>query len=351
MHILATRPGGYAAGEGVVDLGQTPGDVVILSAADTDLLLLAGACEELPAQAPSLRLASLLALRSNASVDLYFDKVLRHARVVVVALMGGVSYWPYGVELLMERAREGGLELLLVPGDDTPDLELDRCSSVPVGDCRRVWRYLREGGPDNARLLLGYLEARFFGRGTDPGAARELPRVTVYHPEHGACELARWRERWRTGAPVAALLFYRAHLQAGNLAAFDGLIAELERAGLNPLPIALASLKEEEGRVQVQQLLQRAGAELILNTTGFAVGGLDAAGSDLAALGLGRPVLQVIVSGGNLEDWQRGSSGLSSRDLAMSVVLPEVDGRIITRAVSFKGLARRSLRSQALVTE
>jgi cobaltochelatase CobN len=150
---------------------------------------------------------------------------------------------------------------------------------------------------------------------------------------------------------VAALLFYRAHLQAGNLAAFDGLITELERAGLNPLPIALASLKEEECRLQVEQLLERAGAEIILNTTGFAIGGLDGAGSDAAALGRGRPVLQVIVSGGNVEDWRRGTSGLSSRDLAMSVVLPEIDGRIITRAVSFKGLARRSLRAEALVTE
>jgi len=351
LHILATRPGGYAAGDGIVDLGQTPGDVVILSAADTDLLLLAGACEGLPDDAPSLRLASLLALRSNASVDLYFETVLRHARVVVVALMGGASYWPYGVELLMERAREGGLELVLVPGDDTPDLELDRSSSVPVGDCRRIWRYLRQGGPDNASLLLAYIAARYFGRGQEPGAARELPRVLVYHPHYGATELQRCAERWCTGAPVAALLFYRAHLQAGNLAAFDGLIAELERAGLNPLPIALASLKEEECRLHVEQLLQRAGAEIILNTTGFALGGLDGAGADAAALGLGRPVLQVIVSGGNVEDWRRGSSGLSSRDLAMSVVLPEIDGSIITRAVSFKGLARRSLRAEALVTE
>ena len=89
MHILATRPGGYAAGDGVVDLGQTPGVVVILSAADTDLLLLAGACEARPADSASLRLASLLALRSNASVDLYFDAVLRHAPCPVLLVRLG----------------------------------------------------------------------------------------------------------------------------------------------------------------------------------------------------------------------------------------------------------------------
>ena len=79
MHLLATRPGGYAAGDGVVDLQQTPGEIVILSAADTDLALLADACDALGDGLPSLRLASLLALRSNASVDLYFDAVVRHA--------------------------------------------------------------------------------------------------------------------------------------------------------------------------------------------------------------------------------------------------------------------------------
>ncbi|MEO8178747.1 MAG: cobaltochelatase subunit CobN [Deltaproteobacteria bacterium] len=351
MHVLATRPGGYAAGDGVVDLGQTPGEVVILSAADTDLLLLAGACEALPLEYPSLRLASLLALRSNASVDLYFDAVLRHARLVVVALMGGLSYWPYGVDRLVERARDGGLELVFVPGDDTPDPELDRLSTVAVGDCRRLWRYLREGGPDNAGALLRFVAARFFGCGPDPGAARELLRVSVYHPEVGATELAHWRQHWRVGAPVAALLFYRAHLQAGNLAAFDALIARLAGAGLNPLPIALGSLKELECRAAVEELLRSGPAEIILNTTGFSVASPEDPASELGLFGLGLPELQVIVSGGNVEDWRAGHTGLSPRDLAMSVVLPEIDGRIITRAVSFKGLGRRSLRTQALITE
>ncbi|HWO09882.1 MAG TPA: hypothetical protein VNN80_10395, partial [Polyangiaceae bacterium] len=149
MHLLATRPGGYAAGDGVVDLGQAPADVVILSAADTDLLLLASALDAAPPDAPSLRLANLLALRSNASVDLYVDAVLRHARVVVVSLIGGASYWPYGVERLVELACDAPLRLVLVPGDDGVDPELERLSSVDADDCRRIWRYLREGGPDN----------------------------------------------------------------------------------------------------------------------------------------------------------------------------------------------------------
>ena len=353
MHLLATRPGGYASGDGVVDLGQTPADVVILSAADTDLALLAEACERADASLPSLRLASLLALRSNASVDLYFDTVLERARVVVVAMMGGLSYWPYGVERLVEHARDSQLELVLVPGDDAPDPELARLSTVGSADCQRIWRYLREGGPENASNLLQFLAARFFARGEIPAAPRVVPRVSLYHPRVGLAELSDWQREWRDGAPVAALIFYRAHLQAGNLAAFDALIAQLTASGMNPLPISTSSLKDEGCRAAVEALLQRTAAEIVLNTTGFAISSFDglAASARAGALGLDRPVLQVIMSGGNLDDWRESSSGLSPRDLAMSVVLPETDGRIITRAVSWKGRLRRSERAETDVVE
>jgi cobaltochelatase CobN len=345
VHVLATRPGGYAEGDGVVDLAQTPAEVVILSAADTDLALLADACESLPPDAPSLRLASLLALRSNASVDLYFDAVLSHARLVVVAMMGGTSYWPYGIERLVERARDGELELVLVPGDDALDPKLERLSTASSDDCRRVWRYLREGGAANARALLGFLAARFFGRGALPHEPESLPRVGLYWPGVGSTTLEHW-ERLRGTGDVAALLFYKAHLAAGNLAAFDALIAALREHGLCPLPVSVASLKEGACRAEVKALLATTNARIVLNTTGFAIGSPERAGSSEGALGLDRPVLQVIASGGNAEDWQRELTGLSPRDLAMSVVLPEVDGRIITRAVSFKGLSRRSTRAQ-----
>jgi cobaltochelatase CobN len=354
VHLLATRPGGYAAGDGVVDLGQTPAEVVILSAADTDLALLADAAEREKEATFSLRLASLLALRSNASVDLYFDQVLGHARLVVVAMMGGTSYWPYGVERLVERARDADphpMHLVLVPGDDTPDPELVRLSSASPEECARVWRYLREGGPDNASALLQFLSARFFARGSEPDRPKPLPRVAVYHPRAPLSDLDRWRSEWKTNAPVAALLFYRAHLESGNLAAFDAMIGELVAAGLNPLPIALASLKEAQCRTTVEALLREAAVDIVLNTTGFAVSSFEASGPRSGALGLDRPVLQVIMSGGDRDDWREGSNGLSPRDLAMSVVLPETDGRVITRAVSFKGLRRRSARTEIDVIE
>ena len=83
-----------------------------------------------------------------------------------------------------------------------------------------------------------------------------------------------WQQRWQQNGhdqnPVVALLFYRSHLQSANTAMFDGLIAELEQQNLNPLPIAIASLKDAESIMLVNALLEQSGASLIINSTGFA---------------------------------------------------------------------------------
>src|SRR3990167_8060659 len=90
MHLLSTRPGGHVedGGQGVVRVEQTPGDIVVLSAADTTLSLLADAAGALPEGFPTVRLANLMWLRQPASADMYVDEVLQHARVVVIDHLG-----------------------------------------------------------------------------------------------------------------------------------------------------------------------------------------------------------------------------------------------------------------------
>ena len=82
MHLLADQPGIIADGAAAVDLGQTPGDIVVLSSADTEIALLAAAQAR---AAPRirlrrrLRLANLLRLGHNFSVDLYMETVAQRA--------------------------------------------------------------------------------------------------------------------------------------------------------------------------------------------------------------------------------------------------------------------------------
>ncbi|MGH7116224.1 MAG: cobaltochelatase subunit CobN, partial [Stellaceae bacterium] len=158
MHLLATLPGVIADGSNAIDLAQRPGDIVVGSSADTELALLAAAQARRRAQdpvAPSLRLAPILRLGHNFSVDLYTETVAR-ARLVIARVLGGSAYWPYGVERLVATCREHRIPLALLPGDDKPDPELAELSTVAPDDLRRLWRYLAEGGPANADNFLRY---------------------------------------------------------------------------------------------------------------------------------------------------------------------------------------------------
>lgn len=339
MHLLAASPGSINDGSEAVDLGQTPGDLVVLSAADSELACLAQArakdCPDL-----SLRLASLLHLAHPMSVDLYIDKVVRHARLVVVRLLGGRGYWSYGVEQLAAACRERGVAVAFLPGDDQPDPELAAWTSLPPEAGHRLWQYLVHGGAGNAGQFLRFC-AHLMGRGAgDWLEPAPLPPAGLYPP--GATpESLPWSEK----RPAAALVFYRALVQAGNVVAVEAMIAALRRAGLNVLPLFVSSLKDPLSAATVAALMRQHPPDVVLNTTGFAVAA-PGRPQDGPFVEADCPVLQAIFSGGTETAWRAGSNGLSAKDIAMNIALPEVDGRIIGRAVSFKAAARRDESTQ-----
>jgi cobaltochelatase CobN len=348
MHLLQATPGTVSDGSEAVDLGQDAGDIVFLSAADSELAALSAAQAEMGEGAPSLRLANLMQLGHNMSVDLYVEQVIAGARLVVVRLLGGESYWPYGVEQIHAACRKAGIKLAMLPGDEQPDPGLSTWSTLEQEAAFRLWRYCLEGGPENARNFLAYA-ASLLGHETDWQEPRPLLRAGLYWPGRDRPALDDLRTVWRTAAPVAAVVFYRALLQAGNLAPVDALIAALRARGVNPLPLYCNSLKDAQSAEVVRDLLSETSAEIVLNATGFALSAPGAARAETPFDVCDGPVLQVVFSGGNAVAWAEGTSGLSARDIAMNVALPEVDGRVLTRAVSFKGAARWDPATQSSV--
>ncbi len=340
MHLLRAKAGSAVDETEAVDLGQTPGDVVFLSAADTELASLAGARAGFGDDFPSLRLANLMQLAHPMSVDLYVESVVASAKLVVARVLGGAGYWPYGVEQLVETCRTGSIPLALLPGDDQPDPEFAALGTVSAGSTHRLWQYCVHGGPANSRNLLAFA-ADLIGHPAEWREPAPLPRAGLYHPECGACGLDEVVSRWVEGAPAAAIVFYRAHVQAANLTPVDALVHALRARGVNALPLYVSSLKDPVSADLVSAMLAHARVRLVLNATGFAVstpGAPERRPTPFDASG--RPVLQVVLAGGREEDWERSTQGLSARDIAMNVALPEVDGRILARAVSFKAEAR-----------
>ncbi|WP_413795052.1 MULTISPECIES: cobaltochelatase subunit CobN [unclassified Pseudomonas] len=344
MHLLRTQPGGFVSDDNIADLGQTPAELVILCSGDSSLALLAEAARQLPDDYPEFRLANPMQVQNHASVDLYFEDVLRHAKVILLSLHGGIGYWRYGIERLMALAGRG-VKLILVPGDDRPDPELSDLSNVAAADRDRLWQFLRQGGLGNALDLFHNLGSQWFGRDYPWAEPQALPRTAIYHPLKTSASLGDWQTDWSVGQPVAAVLFYRSHLQAANTAFIDVFCQRLHAAGLNPLPIAVASLKEPACLAQVEDWLDEVEAGVILNTTGFAQSSPEA--PHLRPFRRNIPVIQAICAQDNEPGWRASEQGLGPRDLAMHIALPELDGRIISRPISFKDLAWRSERSQS----
>ncbi|MGV1015499.1 MAG: cobaltochelatase subunit CobN, partial [Methyloceanibacter sp.] len=129
MHLLQTSSTGLDDLVEPVDLGQTPGDIVVLSFADSDLAGLATAYAAEKAALPRVRLAHLRDLRHPMSIDLWIEKVAFHAKIIVVRLLGGLDWWRYGVDALSSIARARNIALAVLPGEDRDDPRLAQAST------------------------------------------------------------------------------------------------------------------------------------------------------------------------------------------------------------------------------
>ena len=101
-----------------------PADIAILSFADSDLAGLAAAWAIERDALPRVRLVQLRDLKHPMSVDLWIERVARHAKVIVVRLLGGRDWWRYGVDRLSALACEQGIALAVLPGEDRDDPRL-----------------------------------------------------------------------------------------------------------------------------------------------------------------------------------------------------------------------------------
>jgi cobaltochelatase CobN len=333
MHLLTTSSTNLDEIVEAVDLGQTPGDIAVLSFADSDLAALAAAWEAERASLPSVRLAHLRDLRHPMSVDLWIERVGTHAKVIVVRLLGGLDWWKYGIERLSALARERGIALAVLPGEDRDDNRLAAASTLPRQELDALLRFFREGGRDNLRALLRRL-AHHAGHDLELREPQPVPRVAGYLPGEGAVDIDRLAASLRAGHPVVPILFYRALLLADDTAPVDALCAALTARGLAPAALFVTSLKDREAAAFLREALERLKPSLIVTMTAFAAGGGAEDPTPLDAPGV--PVFQVVSAITKRAAWRDSARGLGAADLAMHVVLPELDGRVLAGAIAFK---------------
>ncbi len=326
MHFLRTQAYSLDEAEAAVDLAQSPAEIVILSFSDNDLGAVAMAWDEAAMRGLGLRLANLARLRHPFSVDTYIEKLVAKARIVIVRLLGGLDYWRYGIDELAAAARRHGFDFAALPGDAREDARLDAASTLRQEDLRLLSAYFQYGGPDNLANMLTWIADRLDGPRLWQVPAPLLPAGRF----EAACHAA------SPDQGHALVLFYRAALLAGDVAPILALAAGLRQHGFATTSVYVTSLKDPAAAAYLAALIAREKPDIILNTTGFSAR-RDEGESILDRANV--PVLQVILAGAGEAQWRNSRRGLNATDLAMNVVLPEMDGRIITRAISFKAEA------------
>ncbi len=244
---------------------------------------------------------------------------------MLLRLLGGLDYWRYGAEELAHACRKHGVTLAILPGDGRPDPRLPALSTIAADELDALDSLIAAGGAENAKLAMRALLARA------EGEAISLARLRFEHlPDYGI-----YRESAPSANGSAAIIFYRSFLLAGDVRPIDALCDALA-AGPNGQSVTayyLPSLKAPEAAAWLKQQFAQNPPDVIINTTAFSARGDDGA-SVLDSADC--PVIQTAMASSSEEAWQASPRGLSSTDLAMHVVLPEIDGRIFAGAISFK---------------
>jgi cobaltochelatase CobN len=178
-----------------------------------------------------------------------------------------------------------------------------------------------------------------------------VPRSSGYLPQEGAVDLEALIARLPAGAPVVPIILYRATLLAADTAPIDALCEALAARRLAGAPLVVTSLKDAEAAAFVRDALRRLDPAVIITTTAFAAAGSP--GEPTALDHADVPVLQAVIAATKRAAWAESPRGLGVSDLAMHVVLPELDGRVLAGAISFKqpmppvaGLAFTALANQ-----
>ncbi|PWV56194.1 cobaltochelatase subunit CobN [Chitinophaga sp. S165] len=348
MHLIPTIPGGWNPnGEGVFHIQQQPGDIIFLSAADTEIHSLNNAYRELYGPAagasslPSLRIANLVYLKQELTIDKYVEEVIGEAKLVICRFLGGKNYYPYLFEAVSIACELKKIPVLFLPGYDVPDIELLNSSTADLNIADTVWKYLCAGGRRNHLQCLQYLFHTFFRLPYTFEAPQRLPDLFLFHPERGLIlpgeEHTIIPQDVRSGNAV--ILVYQTHYLADNLEPVYYLATALEKQGINPVIAFASNLRDLSTCDELYHLLNKIGASLdvIINTTSFSIKSLlDATDDQFIFSKLNIPVIQAIFASCTKEIWQENLFGLTPADVAMNIALPEIDGRIITTAVSFK---------------
>jgi len=320
MHWTSAQPGCLDAERELILINQSPGEIVFLSASDTDLTSVS-----VPWRTrfgSRLRLAHAFALRQPVAADHYINTVVRKSKLLIARLLGGKSYFPHFIQGLLDLKEEGGgPKCLILPGTGSDDL--DGLSDFEPSVCRHISEFFTNGGQENLERAAGCIELLM------KGCFADFPEP-VPTPEFGI-----YKASTKSGVATVWICFYRAWLQAADLEVIDTLSSALEEKGVKVVCFYSVSLRNPLAQAKLLTGAQIHAPDLVITTQSFSLGANDSERISIFE-NLNVPVLQLPVALCSRQAWLENLAGLSPAEMAMNIALPELDGRLFGTVIGFK---------------
>ncbi|MCJ1807189.1 cobaltochelatase subunit CobN [Flavobacterium covae] len=342
MHLIPTIPGGWNPNEdGVFYIEQSKGDILFLSAADTEIHSLNNAYKEFienlnTQDLPSLRMTNLTYLKQELTIDKYVEEVVGKAKLVICRLLGGISYYPYLVESIQIECQKKNIPVLFLSGYDVPDLELINLSNVDVSISDLVWKYFCAGGKNNLIELLYFLSYHFFeAKELVYKEPQSIPDLFLYDLKKGILS----KEQTSNTLFNTVILVYKSHYLADNLEPVYAIYKQLQEKNIFPIIAFVNNLRDKNTTDELYELLtqpKHSPLSSIINTTSFSIKNITENDNTFIFQKLNIPIIQAIFASCTKTVWENNLFGLPPTDVAINAALPELDGRIITTAISFK---------------
>jgi cobaltochelatase CobN len=316
--------------------------LVLLSHAETDLLALARARDELPEGFPAVTGHSLIGLADTKALLALFGTQRSTQLLAIVRIHGTVSSVP-GLADLIGLAHQEGWGLVVISGVGGGVELLPRTSNIIPEFASNLTSYFMAGGVTNVAEALRYAAREHLGFLTGYDLPRAMPAHGLYHPDLLITNASEWNSHRKPDRPVASVLFYRAHALSGNLEFVDAAVRALESRGFAAVGIFTSSLRDRDASgIPLALRILPVFPDVIVNTVSFPVFTLsslehalpDAAGAPFEKIGT--PLIQAICCGTSRAVWSESARGLSPTEAAMNIALPECDGRIISVPITFK---------------
>ena len=328
MHRIVTIPGNEDSEE--IELIEQPSaPVLFLTSASTDITTLAKCLEksEYSKWKKNLNALCLAYLNHHSQIDHYLSTTASNSKIIIVRLLGGRGHWSYGIDQLQDWQRQKKVrKLIFISGTIDNQEELHKSSSINRDLNKIIAELLREGGCKNYYTFLDLIDKLISNKA-----------IIIKNIKKNKTDLiVKWD--WKNeDKPKVAIILYKSLLNSSDLEYPKKINSILRKHGLSPCSLFVENIREKIIQSKIQNICIKNDVTAIITTTSFSsTKSQDFSAESILWDKLNIPIFQLLSSTNSRKEWSISSLGLNPLDLTLQVVMPEIDGRIITRPCAFK---------------